>query len=77
MFPSTDWHDAARIAQMVRMDIQQVRYHWRRAWMHLDLPPEASGFLDSERAMRLAHYCVQRRREGQKRRKWRQKSTIR
>jgi hypothetical protein len=58
---ATDWHDAARIAQIVRMDVQQVRYHWRQAWMKLDLPPLATGFLDTERAGRLISYCDARR----------------
>lgn len=76
--PQTDWHDAARIAQIARMDIQQVRYHWRRAWLTLDLPPLATGFLDAERAVRLITYCNARRHIN--RRNWRRRrpnSTVR
>lgn len=65
----TDWHDAARIAIKTGIHINTVRYHWRRAWLDLDLPPEASGFLDPDRAGKLIAYLQSKRRERRRARR--------
>ncbi len=64
----TRWYDAAQIAQRVGLTIETVKWHWRRSYHDLDLPPAAVGFIDEARANRLCEHILAKRRKRHHRR---------